>query len=139
MEIGSICTCWSLKLVTIGILGSPPRTRAVDQSVVTMTERYAILTRVITTTKITSKQASNLFFFDWIIIHEIQDTVLSENSQQFLSKLFTTLRCYFETNKLKRSVFHPPTYGRVEGCNKMLASRFSLYIGDNQKNYDIFV
>lgn len=77
-----------IEFVAIDTLGPLARTRYSSQFVVDTTDKYSKLTREILTTRITSTQVSNIFFNSWVILYSILDTVLSDNGEQFVSKMF---------------------------------------------------
>lgn len=104
-----------------------------------MTDWYAELTRAIQTTKIAPAQVANIFFNDWIVPYGIPDTVLSDNGQRFICKLFTTVPSYLVTTKPTTTAFYPQTNGHAEKYNKTTVSRLRLYVTDNKNSWDIFV
>lgn len=81
-------TAGPLDFVAIDNLRLLPETKAVNQFVVIVKDRYMTQTRVIQATKIMSTQVASIFFKDWTIPHGIPDTVLSNNGQQFVNKFF---------------------------------------------------
>lgn len=128
-----------LEFVTIDISGPLSATKACNQFVVIMTDMYTKLTIATPTTKIAWSKVANIFSDDRITAYGTPDTMLSENGQQFVSKLFTSLCFYIGTTKLARTALSQQINAQVERNIKTLASPLRPYIKDNLKSWDIFV
>lgn len=112
-----------LEFVAIHIFGPLPNTEARNRFVVIMTDRYAKLIRAKLTTRITLRQVPSIILNVGIMRYGLPDTVLSDNGQRCVSKLFTSLCSHLGTSKLKTTVFYQQTNGYVEMYIKTLLLR----------------
>lgn len=123
-----------LKFAAIDILGPSLRNKTGRKFVLIITERYSMLTRAILTTKITSTEVENIFFHSCVMPYGIPDVILSDNRQDFVNRISTSLFTYRTVKELPTAAFHLQAYEKVEIYNKNFVSRLKLYIADSQRS-----
>lgn len=96
-----------LGFIAMDILEPPPKSTHENQLVVVMTDRHSKLTRAVPTTQTTALHVASIFYDHWIIPYGIPDHLLTENSNQFVSKFFATLCQFLDLKHLTTTTFHP--------------------------------
>ena len=71
--------------------------------------------------------------------HGSPKTLLSDRGRNFLSKLVKEVCKLLSTDKLNTSAYHPMTDGSVERCNSYISQSLSMFVSDNQKDWDEFL
>lgn len=79
-------------------------------------------------------------FFDLIITrHGAPNTILSDRSTNFLSRLMHEIYVMMNVKKLNTSSYRPQTDGLVGKFNSTLTQSLTMFCNENQDNWDSFV
>ena len=71
--------------------------------------------------------------------HGSPKTLLSDRGRNFLSKLIQEVCKLISTEKINTSAYHPMTDGLVERFNSYISQSLSMFVADNQKDWDEFL
>lgn len=87
-----------LEYVATDILRTTPKTKQGNHFVFVMTDRYRKLTKSMPTTKHNNTTVARILFEHWVAKYVIPSMLLTDNSPQFVSKLFVTVCSTFAMN-----------------------------------------
>ena len=71
--------------------------------------------------------------------HSAPKELLSDQGQNFLSKIVKAVCDYFKINKINTTPFNPKCDGLVEGFHKCLCRMLASYCNANQSNWDLYL
>lgn len=73
-----------------------------------------------------------------VIPYVIPTLLLTDNVPQFVIKIFASIYTYLGVSYLTTTAYHPHTNGQVERFNETIATCLRLYVGEHQREWDMF-
>lgn len=104
-----------------------------------MTDHYGKSAQAIFVPKTAASHVVLVILVNGIMSKGIQNTVMTDNVLQFVSKIFAALYAYVDTNMVAATEYQPQASVQVERFNKTLVERQKHYIGEHQTDRDSYV
>ena len=78
--------------------------------------------------------------YDFVVCqHGTPQRLITDSAKNFIAEVLTELCKILNVRKIHISPFHPSALGTVERYNKTLIRMLSLYVCDNQRNWDVII
>ncbi len=74
-----------------------------------------------------------------VCVHGAPECLLSDQGKEFLNDVLQRVNEDLAIHKLKTSAYHPQTDGLVERFNSTLQNMLSMYVADNQRDWDAYL
>lgn len=125
-----------LEDAAIDLYGLLPRSTKGNFYLLVIMDRYSKLCRLITLSNVKSSTVAQAFSERWVCIHDQPKNLLSENGNQFMSKLFQD-PCRVEERKTRyTTTYDPLSIDQIERFNRTIASFLRHYVSNDQRHWD---
>ena len=125
--------------VGIDIVGPLPKTKKGNKYIVVMMDYLTKWPMAAATPNQTAATIANVFLRKVICNHGAPEEVLSEKGTQFTSEIFKKINEILGTKTENTSLYHPQTDGLVEKFNGTLIRMLTVYVNDNQTDWDEYI
>lgn len=127
-----------LEFVSIDILGELPVTPRKNRYLLVISDRFSKLTKTVPLRGITATTVAQAFCTHWVFTYGPPVFLLSDNGAQFTSKFFQAVCKILGISNLFTTTYHPQCNGQVERFNRTILAALRHYIGDNQREWDLY-
>lgn len=80
-----------------------------------------------------------LIFNSWVIIHSILVNVVTNNEEQFTSRLFVIISIIFRALHSAKTVYNPQTNRNIEQYNCTVVTQCQHHVAENQESWHTYV
>lgn len=87
----------------------------------------------------TAQEAANFFLHQILLRHGAPQAIISDRGTSFVAKLLDELLRLCNTVHKLTSAYHPQTNGLTERFNRTLSQMMSIYVAENQTQWDVIV
>ena len=101
-------------------------------------DRFSKLVRTVPLKTITTFNVATAFCHHWVFVYGPPKILLSDNGTQFNSKFFRSCCLILGVEQRFTTAYHPQTNGQVERFNRTILSQLRKYIGEHQKDWDLY-
>lgn len=84
----------------------------------------------------TANTIAQAFVVNFVCVHGIPETILTDQGTDFLSKIFAEVCKLLKINKINTSPYHPQTNGSLERSHRTLAEYLRHYVDKDLNNWD---
>lgn len=127
-----------LSFIAIDLLGPLPKTTKGNQYILVIADRFSKLVRTVPLKTITTFNVATAFCHHWVFVYGPPKILLSDNGTQFNSKFFRSCCLILGVEQRFTTAYHPQTNGQVERFNRTILSQLRKYIGEHQKDWDLY-
>ena len=127
-----------LESVSIDILGELIRTPRGHRWLLVITDRFSKLVRTVPLRRITAAEIAKAFVHHWVFVYGPPLSVLADNGQQFVAKLFQATCKILGISNVFTTTYHPQTNGQAERFNRTILKALRHYVAEHPKDWDIF-
>lgn len=138
-ELQNIVVNEPFEMVGLDILGEFPITRRKNRYIIVLIDYF---TKYIETAAIRDKTANSIvdFFLRSVVLrHGCTKRVLTDQGRGFIAEFNNQVLEALSIKHIMSSVYHPSTNGLVERQNRTLQEAISLYVSQNQKDWDLIL
>ena len=125
--------------LAVDCLGPLPVTWSGNRYLVVFTEYLSKWPEIFAVPNIDAVTIAKLLTDEIIPRHGAPRTLLSDRGKNFLSNLVLEVCKLYSIKKLNTTAYHPQTDGLVERLNSTLCQTLSMYVSQNQKDWDLFI
>ena len=125
--------------VAVDCLGPFPESYSGNRNVVVFSDYLTRWPEAFAVSTIDAVVIAKLLVNEIFCRHGSPKTLLSDRGRNFLSKLVKEVCKLLSTDKLNTSTYHPMTGGLVERFNSYILQSLSMFVSDNQKDWDEFL
>ena len=125
--------------IGIDFLGPLPETENGHRYILVITDYCTRWTEAFATKNIKAETVAKILIAEIICRYLAPREILSDQSRNFLSKTVSEICKYFKINKINTSAYHPSTNGLTEKINDTLCKMLSVYVNDQQINWDLYL
>lgn len=122
--------------VGIDLLGRFPTSSHGNKWIVVCTDYHSKYAETAALSRATAEEVADFLLHSVILRHGAPRSVLSDRGSQFTSHIFRHILELCGSIQLKTTAYHPQTNGLTERLNRTLADMLSLYVDEDQKNWD---
>lgn len=126
-------------MVGVDILGPLPETYSGNKYLLVFTDYLTKWPEAFPISRIDAKTIAKVFINEIISRHGAPKILLSDQGRQFMANLVKEICDYFTTNKINTTAYHPQCNGLTERFNATICQILSMYIKENQTNWDQMV
>jgi hypothetical protein len=130
---------YPFQLIGVDFLGPFPETEDGNQYVIVFTDYSSRWAEAFATKDMTAETVAWILITEIICRHGAPEVLLSDQGKNFLSDLVKEVCRLFKINKINTTAYHPQTNGLTEKFNALLCQILSVYINENQSNWDKFI
>jgi RNase H-like domain found in reverse transcriptase/Integrase zinc binding domain len=102
-----------LEFISLDILGPLPVTKSINKHLVVFGDPYAKVVRAVPVSDICTEKLARVFVLGWVAVYGIPLFLFTDNSAQFVSKLFQTIYRLLGVKQLFTTAYHPSINGQV--------------------------
>ena len=122
--------------VFLDIVGPLVTTEAGNSYILTMMDDLSKYSLAVPLPNHTANTVAKAFVTNFVCVHGIPDTILTDQGTDFLSKIFTEVCRLLKINKINTSPYHPQTNGSLERSHRTLAEYLRHYVDKDLNNWD---
>jgi hypothetical protein len=87
----------------------------------------------------TANSIAKAFVENFVCLHGIPESIVTDQGQDFLSKIFTACCKLLQIDKIKTTAYHPQSNGALERSHRTLAEYLIHFVNDKQQNWDQYL
>ena len=127
--------------VSVDYFGPLPLTPRRNVHILLLTDRFSrrVDMFAVSAENFTAAGTADILLKEYIPLWGCPVTLLSDNGQQFTSKLATIVYDRVGIRKVNTSAYHPCTNGGVERVNHVLAQMLSMVGNEKQTDWDVLL
>ena len=125
--------------LAVDCLGPFPESYSGNRYVVVFSDYLTRWPEAFAVSTINAVEIAKLLVNEIFCRHGSPKTLLSDRGRNFLSKLVKEVCKLLSTDKLNTSAYHPMTDGLVERFNSYISQSLSMFVSDNQKDWDEYL
>uniref|UniRef100_A0A8C2JCK1 Gypsy retrotransposon integrase-like protein 1 n=1 Tax=Cyprinus carpio TaxID=7962 RepID=A0A8C2JCK1_CYPCA len=122
--------------VALDILGPLPETPNKNRYILVVGDYFSKWTEAFPLPNQEAQSIAKVLVEEWVCRYGVPRSVHSDQGRNFESSLFKELCRLLQINKSRTSPYHPQSDGLIERFNRTLLSMLSLFVDDNQMNWD---
>jgi hypothetical protein len=130
---------YPFEMLGVDILGPLPETKKGNEYVLVFTCYLSKWVEAFPMKKIDAKTVAKLLIDEIICRHSAPKVLLSDQGAQFMSSLIKEVCEYFKTKKINTTAYRPQCNGLTERFNATLCQILSMYVSENQDDWDDFL
>ena len=125
--------------VSVDYFGPLPLTPRGNLYILLFTDRFSRRADMyaVTAANFTAAGTADILIDQYITLWGCPVTLISDNGQQFCSKLSRAIYARLRISKIDTSAYHPSTNGGVERVNHVLAQMLSMVVNEQQTDWDL--
>ena len=127
------------EMIGVDTVGPLPITDRKNQYITVFTDHFTKWVEVFATPRSDSLSMAKLFVEEVICRHGAPQKLLSDRGAAFLSRMSRHLYRLLNVKKVNTSAYHPQTDGLNERYNKTVIIMLSMYVGEHQKDWDVYL
>uniref|UniRef100_A0A8C0XU21 Integrase catalytic domain-containing protein n=1 Tax=Cyprinus carpio carpio TaxID=630221 RepID=A0A8C0XU21_CYPCA len=135
----SVVTSRPYERVAVDILGPLPETPKENKYIVVIGDYFSRWTEAFPLPNQEAETVAKLLVEQWVCRFGAPRIIHTDQGRNFESRLFKEVCQLLNIYKTRTSPYHPQSDGMVERFNRTLASMLSLFVDDNQANWDILL
>ena len=125
--------------IGIDFMGPFPSTDNGHRYILVITDYCTRWTEAFATKDMKAETVAKILIEEIICRYSAPRQILSDQGRNFLSQVVKEVCNYFRINKINTSAYHPATNGLCERFNGTLCKMLSVYVNDEQTNWDIYL
>jgi len=125
--------------VALDILGPLPETPKGNKYIVVIGDYFSKWTEAFPLPNQEAETVAKLLVEQWVCRFGAPRIIHTDQGRNFESRLFKEVCQLLNIHKTRTSPYHPQSDGMVERFNRTLASMLSLFVDENQANWDILL
>lgn len=125
--------------VALDILGPLPETPKDNKYIVVIGDYFSKWTEAFPLPNQEAETVAKLLVEQWVCRFGAPRIIHTDQGRNFESRLFKEVCQLLNIYKTSTSPYHPQSDGMIERFNRTLASMLSLFVDDNQANWDILL
>ena len=118
------------------ILGPLPETAIKNRYILVVGDYFSRWTEAFPLPNQEANTIAKVVVEQWVCRFGTPRSIHSDQGRNFESKLFQELCTLLNIHKTRTSPYHPKSDGLIECFNRTLLSMLSLFVEDNQTNWD---
>ena len=122
--------------VALDILGPLPETAAKNKYILVVGDYFSKWTEAYALPNQEAQTVAKVVAEQWVCRFGTPRTLHSDQGRNFESNVFRELCALLDIHKTRTSPYHPQSDGLIERFNRTLLSMLSLFVEDNQLNWD---
>ena len=122
--------------VALDILGPLPETPQKNKYILVVGDYFSKWTEAFPLPNQEAGTIAKVLTEEWVCRFGAPRSIHSDQGRNFDSNLFRELCKLLHIHKSRTSPYHPQSDGMIERFNRTLLSMLSLFVGDNQLNWD---
>lgn len=122
--------------IALDILGPLPETSKKHRYILVVSDYFSKWTEAFPLTNQEAQTVACVLVEEWICWFGTPRSIHSDQGRNFESTLFKELCRLLDMSKTRSSPYHPQSNGLVERFNRTLLSMLSLFVNENQTNWD---
>ncbi|HEY1644970.1 MAG TPA: reverse transcriptase domain-containing protein, partial [Candidatus Saccharimonadales bacterium] len=125
--------------VSIDILGPLPVSRSENQYILTVTDHFTCWVEAFALPSTKTEIIAQVFIDEIVCRYGAPKLLLSDQGKNFVGGLAQEIWKMLNIKKIQTTPYHPQTNGRTERFNHTLTTMLSMYVNENQKDWDQFL
>ena len=135
----SVVTSRPYERVALDILGPLPGTPRENKYIVVIGDYFSKWTEAFPLPNQEAETVAKLLVEQWVCRFGAPRTIHTDQGRNFESRLFKEVCQLLNIHKTRTTPYHPQSDGMIERFNRTLGSMLSLFVDDNQSNWDILL
>ena len=127
---------YPMERIALDILGELPQTENGNRYIVVIADYYTKWTESFPMPNMEARTVVKILVEAVITRFGVPRIIHSDQGKQFESELFSQMCRLLHIEKTRTTPYHPQSDGMVERFNKTLACMLSMYVDENQRNWD---
>ncbi|KAL4089038.1 hypothetical protein QTP88_024116 [Uroleucon formosanum] len=87
----------------------------------------------------TANSIAKAFVENFVCHHGIPESIVTDQGQDFLSKIFTACRKVLQIDKIKTTAYHPQSNSALERSHRTLAEYLRHFVDEKKQNWDQYL
>jgi len=116
-----------------------PQSRADNSYILTVTDHFTCWVEAFALPSVTTEIIAQVFITEIICRYGAPKFLLSDQGSNFVGKLAQDIWRLLNIKKIQTTPYHPSTNGRTERFNHTLATMLSMYVNENQQDWDEYL
>jgi transposase InsO family protein len=87
----------------------------------------------------TANSIAKAFVENFVCLHGIPESIVTDQGQDVLSKIFTACCKLLQIDKIKTTAYHPQSNGAFERSHRTLAEYLRHFVNNKQQNWDQYL
>lgn len=125
--------------IFMDIVGSLPRTNGNNSFIITLQDDLTKFSWAIPAENYESNTVAYHFVTQFICLHGIPNSVVTDCGTEFLSKVFTEVCRLLKIKKSSTSPYHPQSNGSLERSHRTLGEYLRNVVSKDQLNWDTYI
>lgn len=122
--------------VAVDIMGPLPETLGKNRYILVIGDYFSKWTEAFPLPNQEAQSVARVLVEEWVCRYGVPRSLHSDQGRNFESLLFKELCRLLQINKSRTSPYHPQSDGLIERFNRTLLSMLSLFVDNNQTNWD---
>ena len=125
--------------IALDVLGPLPETQRKNKFVLVIGDYFSKWTEAFPMPNQEAQTIARILAEEWVCRFGAPRSIHSDQGRNFESTLFRELCRLLDIKKTRTSPYHPQSDGLIERFNRTLLSMLSLFVDDNQTNWDFLL
>lgn len=135
----SVVTSRPYERVALDILGPLTETPGSNKYIVVIGDYFSKWTEAFPLPNQEASTVAKLLVEQWVCRFGAPRTIHTDQGRNFESNLFREVCQLLNIHKSRTSAYHPQSDGMIERFNRTLLSMLSLFVEENQSNWDVLL
>lgn len=135
----SVVTSRPYERVALDIMGPLPGTPGENKYIVVIGDYFSKWTEAFPLPNQEAETVAKLLVEQWVCRFGAPRTIHTDQGRNFESNLFKEVCRLLNIHKTRTTPYHPESDGQIERFNRTLLSMLSLFVDENQTNWDLLL
>jgi hypothetical protein len=125
--------------VSVDLMGPLPETRTGNKYILTCTDHFTCWVEGFALPNMKTTTIAQVFIEEIVCRYGAPRFLLSDRGTNFIGSLAKDIYSMLNIKKINTTPYHPQANGRTERFNYTLATMLSMYVNDNQLDWDAYL
>jgi len=125
--------------IFLDIVGPLETTTEGNSYILTMQDDLTKFSAAVPLVNHTANSIAKAFVENFVCQHGIPDSLVTDQGQDFLSKIFTACCKLLQIDKIKTTAYHPQSNGALERSHRTLAEYLRHFVDEKKQNWDQYL